>query len=302
MRIHHLNCGLMAPLGGALFDGVSNGATAKLTCHCLLLETDQGLVLVDTGFGMKDVREGSRRISPIFVYVDNIQFDPELTAVRQIAALGYSPQDVRHIVMTHLDFDHTGGLEDFPWATVHVTEQELDAAAHARGFRDSRRYPKGHLDEVRHWQTYGPGGERWFGFNAVRGLRGLPPEILLVSLPGHTAGHAGVAIARGDEWLLHAGDTYFFRHEMDRPERECPPATRAYQFAMAVDYDLHLHNQERLRELYRGAGRLGVFCTHDIVEFEALRRFNDLPATGAGAPNRAVASPALSGDERGYYA
>ena len=53
MRVHHLNCGLMAPLGGALFDGVSAGPTAKLACHCLLIETGQGLVLVDTGFGIK---------------------------------------------------------------------------------------------------------------------------------------------------------------------------------------------------------------------------------------------------------
>ena len=60
MRIHHLNCGLMEPLGGAMFDGVSGGATAKLACHCLLVETDQGLVLVDTGFGLQDVRQPYR--------------------------------------------------------------------------------------------------------------------------------------------------------------------------------------------------------------------------------------------------
>ena len=221
MRIHHLNCGLMEPLGGAIFDGVSGGATAKLACHCLLLETDQGLVLVDTGFGLKDVRHPHRRISPFFVMLDNIRFDPRLTAMRQIERLGFSPRDVRHIVMTHLDFDHTGGIEDFPWAAVHVSARELEAAARATGFRDTRRYPKGHLDGVRHWQTYRSGGERWFGFEAVRELRGLT-DILLVSLPGHTAGHCGVAIRLGDGWLLHAGDTYFHRHEMDRADPRMP--------------------------------------------------------------------------------
>ena len=56
MRVHHLNCGCMCPLGGALFDGFSKGLTAQLVCHCLLLETDQhGLVLVDTGFGSRDI-------------------------------------------------------------------------------------------------------------------------------------------------------------------------------------------------------------------------------------------------------
>ena len=37
MRIHHLNCGLMAPLSGALFGGVSGGVTAKLTSPSLYL-------------------------------------------------------------------------------------------------------------------------------------------------------------------------------------------------------------------------------------------------------------------------
>lgn len=40
----------MCPVGGRLVDGFSRGLTAKLVCHCLLVETEQGLVLVDTGF------------------------------------------------------------------------------------------------------------------------------------------------------------------------------------------------------------------------------------------------------------
>ena len=68
--------------------------------------------------------------------LDNIRFDPRLTAMRQIERLGFSPREVRHIVMTHLDFDHTGGIEDFPWAAVHVSARELDAASRATGFRE----------------------------------------------------------------------------------------------------------------------------------------------------------------------
>ena len=40
MRIHHLDCGPMRPLGGALMDGVSPGLVGRLTCHCLAIETD----------------------------------------------------------------------------------------------------------------------------------------------------------------------------------------------------------------------------------------------------------------------
>ena len=55
-------------------------------------------------------------------------FREELTAVRQIAQLGFEPRDVRHIALTHLDFDHAGGLDDFPTATVHLLASERDAA------------------------------------------------------------------------------------------------------------------------------------------------------------------------------
>jgi hypothetical protein len=64
MRIHHLNCGCMCPIGGPLFDGFSRGPRARLVCHCLLVETDQGLVLIDTGFGLRDVKAPYSRLSP----------------------------------------------------------------------------------------------------------------------------------------------------------------------------------------------------------------------------------------------
>ncbi|MGP3965322.1 hypothetical protein ACTWPT_56180 [Nonomuraea sp. 3N208] len=45
----------------------------------------------------------------------------------------------------------------------------------------------------------------------MRQLNGLPPEILLIPLAGHSRGHSGVAVDTGATWLLHAGDAYFFR-------------------------------------------------------------------------------------------
>lgn len=274
MRVHHLNCGCQCPLGGPLFDGFSRGPTARLICHCLLVETDRdGLVLVDTGFGMRDIERPSERLSPFFMVLNRIQFDCDFTALNQVEAHGFSAGDVRHIVLTHLDFDHAGGLEDFPNATVHLMRAEAEAAGNRRGFIARNRYRPRQWDGVRDWRTYVGGGEPWFGFESVRDLEGLPPEILMVPLPGHSWGHAGVAIDTPQGWLLDAGDCYFFRHEMDRPERHCPAGARAYQRMMAVDHDLHLANQARLRALSRdrNAG-VRIFCSHDAVEFEALSR------------------------------
>lgn len=268
MHIHHLNCGCMCPIGGALFDGFSRGLTARLVCHCLLIETNQGLVLVDTGFGQQDVQAPYSRLSPFFIHFNNIQFDRKYTAIGQIEQLGFSPRDVRHIVLTHLDFDHAGGLEDFSEATVHVMQSEAETAKDRQGFIASQRYRLGQWDEVERWKYYSSSGEPWFGFAAVRELEGLPPEILLIPLAGHTHGHAGVAINTPEGWLLNAGDAYFYRHEMDTQYR-CTPGLRAYQWMMDANREARLHNQKRLRALSRDrASEVQMFCSHDAIEFE----------------------------------
>lgn len=270
MKIHHLNCGCMCPLGGAFFDGFSKSLTAHLVCHCLLIETNQGLVLIDTGFGTQDVVSPYSRLSPFFIHFNRIQFEQKYTALAQIERLGFAAADVRHIVLTHLDFDHAGGLEDFPEATVHIMQTEKDSTQDRDGFIAHRRYRPKQWDDVQSWQYYAAGGEPWFGFEAVRDLKGLPPEILLIPLAGHTRGHAGIAIQTPQGWLLHAGDAYFYRHEMDL-ERRCTPGLRAYQWMMEVDRKQRLLNQDRLHKLaVEHSQDVSLFCSHDAMEFKTF--------------------------------
>ena len=275
MRIHHLNCGTCCPPGGRLFDGTTDGPRGTLVCHCLLIESHQGLILVDTGYGMRDVHRPRRRLAEFFIQLCQPQFREEETALAQIQALGFKPEDVRHIVVSHLDFDHAGGIEDFPNAVVHVTAREREVAEARDGgaFVGTRRYRPQQWDENIDWRLYPMGGgERWFGFDAVRNLDGLPPEILLVPLPGHTLGHAGVAIREADAgWLLYTGDAYFYRGEVGSEQYECPPGLRGYQKLMEVDRAQRLSNQQRLRDLSLAHGdEVRMFCAHDPVEFALL--------------------------------
>ena len=279
MRVHHLNCATDCPVGGALFDGSSLSPLGLIVGHCLLIETDaHGLVLVDTGYGLRDVahphRRPERRISLAWRAMLNIRLHESETAIRQIEAMGHRAEDVRHIVVTHLDFDHAGGLEDFPNATVHVMQREYDDATGPRSSIVARnRWRPSQLDDVQHWQRYSAQGEPWFGFDAVRDLAGLPPEILMVPLPGHTWGHAGVAIKRDDgRWLLHAGDAYFYRGEMRQARRKCTPGLRAYQRLMEVDATARMNTQQRLRTLsIEQRDKVTVTCTHDHVELECCQ-------------------------------
>ena len=178
MKVHHLNCGTDCPFGGALMDGRSKGPLGHLVCHCLLVETDaSGLVLVDTGYGVKDVREPFPRLSRPFAALLNIRLREQETALRQVEALGYSARDVRHILLTHLDFDHAGGLEDFPEARIHLMGAELEAASHERrGFISKNRYRPMQFDEIREWRRYEGGGEPWFGFDSFGISKGCRPR------------------------------------------------------------------------------------------------------------------------------
>ena len=259
----------MCPLGGRLWDGFSHGAFAKLVCHCWLIESEDGLILIDTGIA----RDPARRAHPMFDKLNRPFVDDGHCAVTQIERLGFSASDVRHIVMTHLDFDHAGGIIDFPNARLHVMESELVSAQRPRGFVGSRRYLNQQWARARDWQTYRTEGEPWFGFRAVRQLRGLPPEILLVPLRGHTEGHAGVAVKTDEDgWMLHAGDAYFYRGEMDVEAYRCTPGCRAYQRFMAVDNPQRLMNQSRLRDLVKThSDEVRVCSSHDAIELMAYQ-------------------------------
>lgn len=252
-------------------DGITPGiGKAKLVCHTLLIESEEGLILIDTGLGMNDVHH-PERISGFFRNVLRPILQEHETARYQIERLGFNAEDVRHIILTHLDFDHAGGIDDFPNAKVHVMKAELDATKKKSGLITNGRYSPQQLTHSKDWITYYPHGERWFEFQCVRDLQGLPPEILFVPLVGHTEGHAGVAVQTDHGWLLHAGDAYFFRGEMDETYH-CTPGLRGYQKMMEVNRQLRLLNQKRLRQLISAHhDEVTIFSAHDAVEFLQLR-------------------------------
>lgn len=272
MIVHHLNCVSTCPLGGRLMDGRTRSITRRgeLCCHCQLIETDEGLVLVDTGFGLEDVRDPRGRLSRFFLMLVSPDFREEMTAIRQIERLGYDPREVRHIVLSHLDFDHAGGLSDFPHATVHLYNVESTYAHAQRTWMDRQRFRPQQWPSVQRWQTYpSDQGERWNGFENVRALDGLPPSILLVPLRGHTFGHAGIAIEGPNGWLLNAADAYFYRNEMAESPY-CTPGLRFYQWMLEKDRRARFDNQDRLRALRHSDAGVQIFCSHDMVEFESL--------------------------------
>lgn len=292
MKIHHLQTASFCPFGGPLVhDRGLAGGHAHLLCHSLLVETNDGLVLIDTGFGTEDLQNPQERLGLPFVTLMNVKFDPALTALQQVQALGFKASDVRHIIPTHLDLDHAGGMPDFPKAKVHIYEDEYLAALNPATLNEKQRYRPVHWQHSPDWQPYTLEGESWFGFPAVRPLLGAgKDEILLIPVTGHTRGHTAIAVrsegtrstgpraatdgigASGEgSWLLHCGDAYFHKGQMDLAHEHCPIGLEVFQRLMAVDNSARVENVTRLRQLKHDHGHeVELFSAHDKDEFERL--------------------------------
>lgn len=271
--IRHLNCATMSPslsMGGRM-------TPARLVAHCLLVEGDQGLTLVDTGFGSADL--ASKRMGKGFIRVARPALDPAETAVAQVRAAGYDAADVTDIVLTHLDLDHAGGLGDFPEAKVHVFADELAAATARATLAEKSRYLPAQWAHGPRWIEHAVAGDQWRDFDAVAVL---DDDVLLVPLRGHTRGHCGVAVRRpGTGWFLHAGDGYFSHGEKETPP-SCPRGLSVFQKVVETDKSARRANADRLRTLHAEHGPdsgdaepVTLFCAHDAVEFDALADVTD---------------------------
>lgn len=202
--------------------------------HVLVVETPRGLVLIDTGMG-----GGARSVSRL---------------------LGPDAAEVRDIVLTHLDFDHVGGLRDFPVATVHTTAREHAAAITSPGVYGRVRYRPGAFAHGPRWKLYDGPGETW-----REGLTAFPVDgldgIALIPMPGHTRGHAAVGVDDGDGLLVHAGDASFDGSSY-RPSMGRSLPLRAFEQAAALSRRSIARNHRVLADLDSRPG-VSVVNAHD---------------------------------------
>jgi len=159
--------------------------------NCLLIETPAGRVLVETGIGER--------------------IDEKARAMRgyegpwigeALRSAGFDPGTVDVVAMSHLHFDHAGGLlasdgaRAFPRARIVAQRAEWEIALGTNP-RLVASYVQPELQLVRDW-----GAEGW-----VDGERELVPAVSVLPTGGHSAGHQAIVVrAPGAAPLAFFGD------------------------------------------------------------------------------------------------
>ena len=270
MRVHHLNCGTINVPGGVSVIGTGGLLRrAPGVSHCLLVETDDGLLLVDSGIGMRDCLSPTPLMN-VMLAIGGFPRNVRETAFEQVRSLGFRPEDVRHIALTHFHFDHAGGLPDFPHAQVHIYALEYQAVTEPQDMYERHPYRREHWAHGPEWVVHDLQAERWFGLPHTPWVNLGATAFCFVPLTGHTRGHCAVALRLDGRWLLHCGDAYAYHGEVD------PVAPRLAPYAGSLRRLMNLNksfrhigaHSHRLRELLAAHGdEVVLTCSHDPHEF-----------------------------------
>lgn len=204
MKLTWLNGGVTALDGGAMFGVVPKALWSRkypvndknqieLACEPILIQYEGKNFLIDTGVGFGKLNEKQLR---------NFGVSEQSTIFESLQELGMTASDIDAVLMTHMHFDHAGGLTywegdqlvpTFPNATVYVTKTEWDEMRNPN-IRSRNTYWKENWEPVQHLvKTY-------------EGEIEVASGVKMIHTGGHSEGHAVIRLEQNGEVLLHMAD------------------------------------------------------------------------------------------------
>jgi N-acyl homoserine lactone hydrolase len=164
--------------------------------YSFVVEHPEGMLAIDTGLGRRmDVPGWQRRFVPKVV-------SGPVAMDEAMRRRGLDPAAVSRVIITHLDWDHVGGVRSFPGAEVLVHRPEYESATGRLGAMryQTHSWPADFSPTLYELETepFGP-----FPTSLALTARG---DVRVIPLPGHSAGQLGVAVATEDATLVFAAD------------------------------------------------------------------------------------------------
>ena len=231
---------------------------------CAVIEREDELVLFDTGIGTRiaeDFRPLPHRGNWFFSKaVMHTDFEPGRDAlVNQLPAAGFNPADVKYAIISHLHWDHAGGMRDFPGARFIVNRYEWDEATGRKGMA-AGAYIKGQFD--------GAGLDtQLISTDPLKPYLSFPASydvfddgaLVLVDVPGHAPGQLGMVVnlPSGRRFFL-TGDSFYFPDSLER----MAPKSRIMQ-ALVKEGPESEETLERLWHLMKDEPDLEMVPCHD---------------------------------------
>jgi N-acyl homoserine lactone hydrolase len=181
--------------------------TEPLPIYAWLIEHPEGLILVDTGETARVNEPGYfTRWHPYFRFGLREQVGAEDEVGPQLRGLGFSPDAVRRVVLTHFHTDHAGGLRHFPRSEILCSKVDYD---YSRGLRGRARGLLPHRWPEWFSPTFAEFVSQGFGpFDQTMTLTAAG-DVHIVATPGHTPGHLSVALEHGDTVFFFAADASY---------------------------------------------------------------------------------------------
>jgi glyoxylase-like metal-dependent hydrolase (beta-lactamase superfamily II) len=218
--------------------GIDVGVPFDVSDNCYLIHDPKGGWLMwDTGIAenIADMPDGKSEMNGAAVW-----HKPKKLAA-QLAEIGFRPEEVKYVAISHWHSDHTSNVDMFPKATLLIQKAEWDTIFARPNPPFKQDHPAMQLE----------GDKDVFGDGAVT----------IISTPGHTPGHQSLLVHLAKTgWIVLTGDAVHFRSNWDN--RRVPAGN--------VDKEKTLASMNRLAELV-AEHHAQLWINHDKQQSETIK-------------------------------
>lgn len=178
------------------------GEVTYVPYYFYAIEHPRGWVLVDCGAHPDLAHDPAARLGEQAAFSDVVMSEEAGVAEQLTRKLGVTADAVTDVVLTHLHYDHCGGLAQLPRATVHVQRAEMEFASDPPVYQRAAYIPADWAATSR-W-AFHDGPHDVFGDGAIT----------VFPTPGHTPGHQSVLVALPETNVILVGDAAYHPEKM----------------------------------------------------------------------------------------